>query len=72
MRRESITAIFKKNTIVGDEDLDGTVKMNVERDMKTSTFVITVWPPFDLTKSYNLLAEAFSSELPPRNNDERY
>jgi hypothetical protein len=47
--------------------------MNVQRDMmKAGTFVITVWPPFDFTKSYNLLAEAFANELPPRNNDERY
>ena len=47
--------------------------MNVQRDMmKMDTFVITVWPPFDFTKSYNLLAEALSSELPPRNNDEKY
>jgi hypothetical protein len=46
--------------------------MNVQKGIKACTFVITVWPPFDLTKSYNLLAEAFSSELPPRNNDERF
>ena len=41
--------------------------MNVHRNTKTRTLVITVWPPFDCTKSCNLLAEAFSSELPPGN-----
>ena len=41
------------------------VTMNVQRGTKTPTFVITVWPPVDFTKSHNLLAEAFSSELPP-------
>lgn len=61
---------IQKNTIVGNEDLNETVKMKLQSDIKTRTFVITVWPPFDLTKSCNLLAEAFSSELPPSNNDE--
>ena len=45
--------------------------MNAHKDKKTRTFVITVWPPCDLTKSDNLLGGAFSSELPPKNNGEK-
>ena len=54
------------NTIVCNKDLWHLIRSSATSQMrKKLTFVITVCPPCDLTKSVTFPAGAFSNEFPP-------